>query len=184
MIDNVNHDFLLIETKGDVKFWQDSCQRMIQQIHNGEFLLVKDGDMEYKDIYKVGNYTIKYNLNGLYGYCIAKDNIILEDRYWNYKTVLKHVNSVAKDWCSRCEEDFLVEELTTYLTDNETGLFEFLCKKCLNKVEHADWDYEIYKCDVCDNEFDKSELFLDTNVSTLENFYICHKCKRGYDERM
>jgi len=73
---------ILIETKGDVKFFKNEKGKLYQQIGDGELFKVKDGNITYKTIKKVNGYTINYENNGVSGFSIFKGSSNLEDRIW------------------------------------------------------------------------------------------------------
>jgi len=72
----------LIETKGDVRFYEDEKERMFQQIGEGEVFKVKNGQMAYEEVKQVNNYSIKYDLHGVYGFSVCQGKKILEDNIW------------------------------------------------------------------------------------------------------
>ena len=48
-----------------------------------EYIPYRDGKITQRKIKQFYNYTIKYNLNGIYGFSIWKNKICLEDRIWS-----------------------------------------------------------------------------------------------------
>lgn len=74
-----------IETKGDIKFFEDEKGKLYQQIGEGDIFKVVNGSIKYKKIKNMNGYTIKYNTNGVYGFSIWKGNNNLEDRIWTIK---------------------------------------------------------------------------------------------------
>lgn len=84
----------LIETKGDVKFFEDNNKVLYQQIGNDKVEKVNNGITIYKHIKKIGDFNIVYDLNGVDGFCIKNnDGIYLEDRIWT----LKEAEEIAKE---------------------------------------------------------------------------------------
>lgn len=85
----------LIETKGTVKFYEDNNGIQFQQIENREPIKVVDGTIKYKHIKTVGDYAIKYNLNGVYGFAIIANHsgAVLETGFWDIKDAVNAVKS-------------------------------------------------------------------------------------------
>ena len=84
----------LVEIKGDIKFYEDPKGKLYQQIADNNIYRVVDGKIKHKKIKSCGDYSIVYNLNGVYGFSI-KDNktgFILEDRFWSLKEVNAALN--------------------------------------------------------------------------------------------
>ncbi|MGU8835832.1 hypothetical protein ACSW8S_16015 (plasmid) [Clostridium perfringens] len=79
---------ILIERKGNVKFYRKG-RKFYQNIGDGEIIPLKDGDIRYKKIKTVNGYTIKYNLNGVYGFSLWKGTRNLEDRFWSIEEAEK-----------------------------------------------------------------------------------------------
>lgn len=77
----------LIETKGTVKFYESENGVQYQQIEGHEPIKVFDGEIKYKHIKTVGDYSIQYNLNGVYGFAIIarKTGAVLETGFWDIK---------------------------------------------------------------------------------------------------
>ena len=75
-------EYKLIETKGDIKFFEDSNGELYQQIQSEDLFKVKDGTISYKKICQRNNLDIKYNTNGVYGFAIFNGKTCLEDRIW------------------------------------------------------------------------------------------------------
>lgn len=84
----MNNDLTFVELNGDIAFYEDSEGNQFQQIKTGELFPVVDGEMQYKEIYTLGNYTLKYNLNGVDGFAIFKGEGILEAGVWNLKDAI------------------------------------------------------------------------------------------------
>ena len=83
---------ILVERKGDVNFFKDKNGKMYQELCQYERLLeVVDGTMQYIDIITSGytDVSIKYNLNGIYGYSIWKGDICLEERVFNNSFIFR-----------------------------------------------------------------------------------------------
>ncbi len=72
----------ITEVKGDVTFYEDDKGNQFQQIKDGEIFKVRDGRIVYRYIKQVNGYKIKYNTNGLYGFCVFRGRANLEDRIW------------------------------------------------------------------------------------------------------
>lgn len=88
----------LIETKGQVKFYEDNNGEQYQELLDfDEILKVVDGDIEYKTVIssKLTPVVVKYNLNGVYGYSIWKDDICLEDRFWSIQETYKAIKELG-----------------------------------------------------------------------------------------
>ena len=83
----------LIETNGDIKFYEDEKGKLFQQIQDGDIFKVRNGNIGYKTIKQVNGYTIKYETNGTVGFVIFKDKTPLEDRIWT----LKDAERIAKE---------------------------------------------------------------------------------------
>lgn len=79
-------------TQGDVTFCEDVNGNLFQQIAGGKVFPVKDGKISYKTIFTKGKYTVKYNLNGVYGFSIWLNGRNLEDRFWSLVDAQKAVN--------------------------------------------------------------------------------------------
>lgn len=91
-------DFKLIETKGQVKFYEDLNGEQYQELLDFDTTLkVIDGDMKYKIVLssKLHPIVVKYNLNGVYGYSIWKDDKCLEDRFWSVKEALESAKDLG-----------------------------------------------------------------------------------------
>lgn len=75
----------LIETKGTVKFYVDKNGVQFQKIEHSKLIPVVDGDIQYMHIKNVGDYSIQYNLNGVYGFAITSilTGAVLETEYWD-----------------------------------------------------------------------------------------------------
>ncbi len=93
----------LIETKGDVKFFEDEKGKQYQQIGEGEIFKVKDGNITHKQIKQLNGCRIKYNTNGVYGFSVWINNRCMEDRMWTLaeaeevtKEINRQVNYVAE----------------------------------------------------------------------------------------
>jgi len=85
----------LIETKGEVKFFEDENGKLFQQIGEGEVFKVKNGQMGYKEIKKVNNHSIEYNTNGIHGFCVCQGKFILEDNIWSLAEAERIANELA-----------------------------------------------------------------------------------------
>lgn len=73
----------LIETKGDICFYEDKRGKLLQRIGgSGEIFKVKNGKLSFKPIEQVNGYDIRYNTNGVYGFVVCQKNIPLEDGFW------------------------------------------------------------------------------------------------------
>ena len=86
----------LIETKGEVKFYEDNNGTEYQELLEKDCLYkVIDGNMKYQCVDYKNGYIIKYNLNGLYGYSIWKGNICLEDRFWSIQEAYNSIKELG-----------------------------------------------------------------------------------------
>lgn len=88
--------YKLIETKGDVTFCEDAKGKQHQRIRMGDIFPVRNGNMAYKQIQKVGNFDIKYNLNGVHGFCVFKRHENLEDNIWTLERAIEIANELNK----------------------------------------------------------------------------------------
>ena len=82
-------ELILIDTKGDVSFYEDAFGQQYQSVLGQDAFAVKDGKMSYKKIATWKGYTIKYNVNGCNGFSIWKSDLHLEDNIWTLKSVKK-----------------------------------------------------------------------------------------------
>lgn len=74
-----------IEKKGDITFSSDAKGKLFQQIGVGEPFKVKDGKMSYRVFSVKNSGTIKYNINGVNGFCIFnKRGTLMEDNIWKF----------------------------------------------------------------------------------------------------
>lgn len=83
------------ERKGDISFYEDETGNQYQQIEDGEIFKVRDGVMRYRTIKQIKGYIIKYNTNGVFGFCIYKGKICLEDRIWTLSEAERIVRECA-----------------------------------------------------------------------------------------
>ena len=75
-----------IELKGDIAFYSDAKGNLFQQIGVDEPFKVKDGKMSYRLIAVKNGCAIKYNTNGVDGFCIFnKRGNLMEDNIWKFK---------------------------------------------------------------------------------------------------
>jgi hypothetical protein len=84
-----------VEQKGDVVFSKRGAFSY-QKILNDAPIKVLDGKIKYKTIRKYKGYTIKYNLNGVYGFSVWKNNTCLEDGFWKIKEVKECIDDMTK----------------------------------------------------------------------------------------
>lgn len=78
----------ITEKKGDITFYENERGKLFQQIQDGDIFPVKDGKMSYKLIQSMGQYSVKYNLNGVHGFSVFKGSTSLEDRFWNVQDAI------------------------------------------------------------------------------------------------
>lgn len=78
----------ITEKKGDITFYKNEQGKLFQQIQDGEIFPVKDGKMGYKLLQSMGKYSLRYNLNGVYGFSIFKGSTPLEDRFWTIQDAI------------------------------------------------------------------------------------------------
>lgn len=85
----------LIETKGDVQFYEDESGKLFQKLGSEPIEEVVNGDIVYRQIEKLDNYSIEYNLNGVYGYSIVSNStgVRLEDRIWSLDNAISIAES-------------------------------------------------------------------------------------------
>ena len=87
---------MLLEQKGDVKFYENEKGILFQQLQggDGDIFKCKDGKIVYRPIKQVNNYAIKYNTNGCYGYTIFRSKTALEDRIWTLQDAERIANEM------------------------------------------------------------------------------------------
>ena len=73
----------LLEIKGDVEIYENEEGKEIHEIATGDIVEIKDGDIKYFLIERIGIFDIKYNVNGIYGYSVFRADTCLEDRIWD-----------------------------------------------------------------------------------------------------
>lgn len=85
------------EQKLNVVFYTDDrgimWQELLERPDKGVFK-VKDGAIGYMLLNTKGKYSLKYNLNGIYGYTIMRGTDILEDNIWSYKQAQHILNTI------------------------------------------------------------------------------------------
>jgi hypothetical protein len=81
--------------KGDVIFGKKDGF-FYQKILNDPPLKVLDGPIKYKKIKNYKGYTIKYNLNGVYGFSVWKEEVCLEDNFWEIKEAEECIKNIKE----------------------------------------------------------------------------------------
>lgn len=86
----------ILETNGDVTFFLNKNGKEMQLVKGvGEFKVL-DSSIKYKHIKKIGQYDIKYQLNGCNGFTVfIGPNNILEDNFWTLDDAIKYVKSIS-----------------------------------------------------------------------------------------
>jgi hypothetical protein len=84
------------EIKGDITFYKDDKGKLYQKIQDNEIFPVRNGVMAYKLIHRVGGIEIKYNLNGVHGFCVFKRHSNLEDNIWSLNRAIEIAKELNK----------------------------------------------------------------------------------------
>ena len=79
---------VITEKKGDITFYKDEEGKLFQQYKTGDIFPVREGEIVYKTLKTLGDFSLKYNLNGLYGFAIFKGDELFEKNYWTAKYAL------------------------------------------------------------------------------------------------
>ena len=79
-----------IERKGTVTFYSDSKGKLFQTLQDHvEPIKVKDGKMAYQHMAWRGGNEVKYNLNGVNGFCVYRKGKLMEDNIWDLNEAYK-----------------------------------------------------------------------------------------------
>lgn len=78
------------ETIGEVVFSTGT----MYLLEKDEYILIKDGKIRNREIKKYKGHTIKYNLNGVYGFSIWKGKTNLEDNLWSIAECEKAIDEM------------------------------------------------------------------------------------------
>lgn len=86
-----------IELKGDITFYSDVKGNLFQQLGCDEPFKVKDGKMAYKQIAFKNGCAIKYNTNGVYGFCVFNGRgTLMEDDIWKFSDAERISREISK----------------------------------------------------------------------------------------
>lgn len=84
--------------KGDIAYFIDSegKEYMIinSPIYKSEAIYCRDGKMQYRRIKQVNGYIIKFNTNGVSGFCLFKGDVCFEDNIWSLEQIIE----IAKNY--------------------------------------------------------------------------------------
>lgn len=148
-----NKNFKFIEQKGDIKFYEDTnTQREYQQLPITGLIPVIDGEMRYQIIKTYGDISIRYNLNGCYGYSIWSGEKCLEDNFWVLDAV-----------------DNAVEEL--FLNVQKEKTIKIMVENVENKLEYENLSLDCLDfSSSCDMIESLDDVFKDGGEFRCESF--------------
>ena len=147
-----NENFKFIEQKGDVRFYEDIDTGMqYQYVSIIGLTPIVDGEIKYETIKTFGDISIRYNLNGCYGYSIWSGNRCLEDNYWN------------------------IEQAEDVVTEMFFGIQEersVVCKPSLYDKDTIRFDYKVNNLDYENSTSYNVKLSSNNKELIFKNFYF------------
>lgn len=150
---NQNGSLVMIEEKGDISFYEDKeTGRQYQKVSMIGLIPVVDGDIQYQIVESFGNISIRYNLNGVYGYSIWYNEKCYEDNFWSLEQTRKSVDEMFFESQKAKTISAMIFNLENKL--NDEGL-------SLTKLDYRDTGYFLESLD---------DIFLDGGIFRCENF--------------
>lgn len=163
-MENKNSNLILLEKIGSVSFYEDiQSKKQYQQVEGIGLIPVLDGKIEYQTVQTFGDISIKYNLNGCYGYSIWFRDKCHEDDYWLLEQVKKSINELF--FASQKEKTIsvMITNLESKIKDEKIDLLEFdfsNAESFVNSLDDVLLDGGEFRC----------ESFMDIAIPYALNF--------------
>lgn len=66
-------------------------------LEKDDFISIKDGKIRNRETERYKGFTIKFNLNGVYGFSIWRGSVNLEDRLWSIEDAKNAINEMREE---------------------------------------------------------------------------------------